>query len=60
MVAGSAPFYLFNDVLGVPWGGSGLGHGGNAHAPNEFAVLKGMKDYEKSVITMMWKFAEAA
>lgn len=60
MVAGSAPFYLFNDVLGIPWGGSGLGHGGNAHAPNEFAVVKGMKDYEKSVVTMMWKFAEAA
>lgn len=59
MVAGSAPFYLFNDVLGIPWGGSGLGHGGNAHAPNEFCVVKGMKDFEKSVVTMMWKFASA-
>jgi len=58
MVAGSAPLYLFNDFLGVPWGGAGLGHGGNAHAPNEFAVVEGMKDYEKSVITMLWMFAE--
>lgn len=56
--AGSAPFYLFDQVLGVPWGGSGLGHGGNAHSPNEFAVVKGMRDFEKSVATTMWKFAE--
>ncbi len=57
MVAGSAPFYLFNDVLGVPWGGSGLGRGGNAHAPNEFSVVDSMKDFEKSVVTMMHMFA---
>jgi acetylornithine deacetylase/succinyl-diaminopimelate desuccinylase-like protein len=56
--AGSAPFYLFDQVLGVPWGGAGLGHGGNAHSPNEFAVVKGMKDLEKSVVTTFWKFAE--
>ena len=56
--AGSAPFYLFDQVLGVPWGGSGLGHGGNAHSPNEFAVVKGMKDFEKSVVTTFWKFVE--
>ncbi len=56
--AGSAPFYLFYQVLGVPWGGSGLGHGGNAHSPNEFAVVKGMKDFEKSVVTTFWKFDE--
>ncbi len=56
--AGSAPFYLFDQVLGVPWGGSGLGHGGNAHSPNEFAVVSGMKDFEKSVVTTFWKFAK--
>jgi len=56
--AGSAPFYLFDQVLGVPWGGAGLGHGGNAHSPNEFAVVKGMKDFEKSVATTFWKFVE--
>jgi len=58
--AGSAPFYLFDQVLGVPWGGSGLGHGGNAHSPNEFCVVKGMKDFEKSVATCFWKYAEIA
>jgi acetylornithine deacetylase/succinyl-diaminopimelate desuccinylase-like protein len=58
MVAGSAPLYLFNDFLGVPWGGVGLGRGGNAHAPNEYAVVKSMKDFEKCVVTMLWLFAD--
>jgi acetylornithine deacetylase/succinyl-diaminopimelate desuccinylase-like protein len=58
--AGSAPFYLFDQVLGVPWGGAGLGHGGNAHSPNEFAVVKGMRDFEKSVCTVSWKFVEVS
>ena len=58
MHAGSAPYYLFDQVLGVPWTCAGLGHGGRAHAPNEFAVVKGMKDFEKSVITVFWKYSE--
>lgn len=60
IVAGSAPLYLFNDYLGVPWGGAGLGYGGNAHAPNEFAVVEGMKDFEKSVVTILWTYANMA
>jgi len=60
MMAGSAPFYLFDQVLGVPWGGVGLGHGGRAHAPNEFAVVKGMREFEKSVVTVFWKYVEVA
>ena len=58
LTAGSAPFYLFDQFLGVPWGGAGLGHGGRAHAPNEFAVVAKMKDFEKSVATVFWKFTE--
>ncbi len=58
ITAGSAPFYLFDQFLGVPWGGAGLGHGGRVHAPNEFAVVAGMKDFEKSVITMFHKYVE--
>jgi acetylornithine deacetylase/succinyl-diaminopimelate desuccinylase-like protein len=57
MMAGSAPFYLFDQVLGVPWGGVGLGHGGRAHAPNEFAVVRGMREFEKSVVTLMHMYA---
>jgi acetylornithine deacetylase/succinyl-diaminopimelate desuccinylase-like protein len=60
LMAGSAPFYLFDQVLGVPWGGAGLGHGGRAHAPNEFAVVKGMKDFEKSVVTLVHVYNDMA
>ena len=58
--AGSAPFYVFDQVLGVPWGYTGLGFGGKAHSPNEFCTVKGMKDFEKSVATIFHKFREAA
>ena len=58
LTAGSAPFYLFDQFLGVPWGGAGLGHGGRAHAPNEFAVVSKMKDFEKSVATIFWKYVD--
>jgi acetylornithine deacetylase/succinyl-diaminopimelate desuccinylase-like protein len=58
MSAGSAPMYLFDQVLGVPWGAAGLGHGGRAHAPNEFAVVEKMRDFEKSVVTVFHKFVE--
>ncbi|UCE45158.1 MAG: M20/M25/M40 family metallo-hydrolase [Methanobacteriota archaeon] len=60
MTAGSAPFYLFDQFLGVPWGCAGLGHGGKAHAPNEFAVVDGMREFEKSVVTLFWKFVETS
>ncbi|OGS43346.1 MAG: hypothetical protein A3K76_02760 [Euryarchaeota archaeon RBG_13_57_23] len=59
-VAGSAPFYVFDQVLGIPWGYTGLGFGGKAHSPNEFCTVKGMKDYEKSVATIFCKFKELA
>ncbi len=57
MTAGSAPFYLFDQVLKIPWSGTGLGRGGNAHAPNEYAVVSTMKDYEKSVVTVLSMYA---
>lgn len=58
--AGSAPFYVFDQILGVPWGYTGLGYGGRAHSPNEFCTVKGMKDYEKSVATIFCKFRDLA
>ncbi|HIH01421.1 TPA: M20/M25/M40 family metallo-hydrolase [Thermoplasmata archaeon] len=54
--AGSAPFDFFDQYLGVPWVISGLGFGSGAHAPNEFAVVDGMKDFEKSVATLFHKY----
>jgi len=58
LMAGSAPMYLFDQVLGMPHCGAGLGYGGKAHAPNEFAVVSKMREFEKSVMSVMWKFAD--
>ncbi len=60
MMAGSAPLFIFDEILKIPHGGTGLGFGGRAHAPNEFAVVSKMKDFEKSAITVMHKYAEIA
>lgn len=60
MIAGSAPMYIFDEILGVPHCGTGLGFGGRAHAPNEFALVTGMRSFEKSVITTFWKFEEVS
>jgi acetylornithine deacetylase/succinyl-diaminopimelate desuccinylase-like protein len=56
-IAGSAPFYLFNRVLNQPFAMGGLGHGGRAHSPNEFATLEGMRLFEKSVVRFVDEFA---
>ncbi|MBU7012376.1 MAG: M20/M25/M40 family metallo-hydrolase [Theionarchaea archaeon] len=40
-LAGSAPFYLFSDVLGIPYVMGALGHGARAHSPDEYIVYKG-------------------
>jgi len=52
--------YIFDEILKIPHCGTGLGFGGNAHAPNEFAVVRGMRDFEKSAITILHKYAEIA
>jgi acetylornithine deacetylase/succinyl-diaminopimelate desuccinylase-like protein len=60
MMAGSAPMFIFDEILGIPYGGTGLGFGGKAHAPNEFAVVSKMKDFEKSVVSIFCKYDEIA
>ncbi len=58
-IAGSAPMYLFSDVLGMPFVMGGLGHGGRAHSPNEYATVEGMRLFERSVASFLERFAEA-
>lgn len=56
-LAGSAPMYLFSKVLGMPFVMGGLGHGGRAHSPNEYATVEGMRLYERSVAAFLERFA---
>ena len=55
-IAGSAPFYIFSRILRQPFTMGGLGHGGRAHSPNEFATLDGMRLFEKSVARFLFEF----
>jgi acetylornithine deacetylase/succinyl-diaminopimelate desuccinylase-like protein len=56
-IAGSAPFYLFQRVLGQPFTMGGMGHGGRQHSPNEYATVDGMRLFEKSVAHFVHEFA---
>jgi acetylornithine deacetylase/succinyl-diaminopimelate desuccinylase-like protein len=38
-LAGSAPYYVFTDMLKLPVVPVGIGHGAGQHAPNEFMVI---------------------
>lgn len=65
LVAGSAPFSLFQAILGLPFVLGGLGHGGRQHSANEYAVLEskngevgGIRDYELSVARFIYNIAE--
>lgn len=56
-LGGSAPFYLFSDLLGIPFAFGGLGHGGRAHSTNEYATVAGMRDHERSIATLLYRLA---
>ncbi|HEU0237053.1 MAG TPA: M20/M25/M40 family metallo-hydrolase [Candidatus Limnocylindrales bacterium] len=57
--AGSSPMYLFTDVLGVPFVPAGLGHGGGAHAPDEYATIDGLRLCEQSLAVFLEEVATA-
>jgi len=64
-LAGSAPFYQFTRVLGLPFVFGGLGHGAGAHAPNEYMLIHpadgvsaaGLATVEKSYVDMLFALA---
>jgi acetylornithine deacetylase/succinyl-diaminopimelate desuccinylase-like protein len=64
-LAGTAPIHVFtNPPLRLPLVIFGLGHGGRAHAPDEYYVLddtgkvKGLAAAEKSFVKLLYKAAE--
>jgi acetylornithine deacetylase/succinyl-diaminopimelate desuccinylase-like protein len=56
LIAGSAPFYLFTQRLGIPVAMGGLGHGGRQHSPDEYATVDGLRLFEKSVAEYVLRF----
>jgi acetylornithine deacetylase/succinyl-diaminopimelate desuccinylase-like protein len=65
-LAGSAPYYIFTDRLGLPMVMGGLGHGSGAHAPNEYMVIEpragsriaGLAAVEKFYVDFLYAFAD--
>ena len=55
-----APFYLFEQVLQVPFASGGAGHAGGAHAADEYATIAGLRTHMRQSIAFLHRFAEAA
>ncbi len=66
-IAGSAPYYVFTERLGLPMVASGLGHGSGAHGPNEYLVVEprpgsrvaGLAAIEKGYVDLVYALAES-
>ena len=54
-----APFYLFEEVLGIPFGDGGAGHAGGAHAADEYATIEGLRDNMRQSVAFLHRFARA-
>lgn len=66
-IAGSAPYHVFTQRLGLPMIAGGLGHGAGAHAPNEYMViappagskLAGLERVEDFYVDLLYALADA-
>jgi acetylornithine deacetylase/succinyl-diaminopimelate desuccinylase-like protein len=57
MATWAAPYFAFSRSAGLPVVAGGLGHGGHAHARNEYFVVEGLRRFEKFVATLLCGFA---
>lgn len=59
MMPASAPFYLFcREPFNMRMVNGGLGHGGLVHAPNEYFMVKDIKNFEKSFASLLFNYAK--
>ena len=57
---GSAPYWIFERVLGIPYVTGGLGHGARQHSSNEYCTVQGVLDFEKSMVLFLDNYAKTA
>ena len=55
-----APFYLFEQVLELPFASGGAGHAGRAHSADEYATIAGLRTHMRQSIAFLHRFARAA
>lgn len=66
-LAGSAPYYVFTERLGLPMIAGGLGHGAGAHAPNEYMVIEpkqgskvaGLAEVERFYVDLLYALSDS-
>jgi di/tripeptidase len=64
-LGGSAPFYVFTDILKLPMVFTGIGYGTGAHAPDEIMLIypkdgsriAGLAEIEKAYVDMLYALA---
>ena len=64
-LAGSAPYYVFTDRLGLPLVAGGIGYASGAHGPDEFLVITpeqgsavaGLREIEKAYVDLLYAIA---
>ena len=52
-----APYYLFQQELGIPYAHGGAGHSGGAHSANEYASIEGLRAHMKQFAAFLYRFA---
>jgi len=57
---GSAPYWIFERVLGIPYITGGLGHGSRQHSSNEYCTVQGILDFEKSMVLFLENYPKLA
>lgn len=50
MNPGSAPYWVFQDILGIPYVTGGMGHGSRQHSSDEYCTVDGLLAFEKSMV----------
>lgn len=58
MATWAAPYFVFSRILRLPVVSGGLGHGGRQHSPDEFMTVEGLREFEKFVVSFLYKMAE--
>jgi len=52
-----APYYLFVDVLGLPFASGGAGHSSRAHSADEYATVAGLREHMHQSVQFLYHAA---
>jgi len=55
--ASATPYYIFSEILGIPYTWGGLGKAGGSHVSNEYLSVDRLRQFEKSIVSFLYRFA---